>query len=292
MKTGVKSTAAKSFRRGEVRPFVKWVGGKGRLMPQLAKYFPEKYASYYEPFVGGGAVFFSVNPKVGYINDANGVLMHAYRHIRDNLDKVIIELEVVQKTYWALPDLETKKRFYLQMRTEFNSTDVAELHKTTLLVLLNKTCFNGMYRENSKGMFNVPFGQHSKPTICDIANLADVSKVLQKAIISCVPYEFALTSAKAGDFVYMDPPYHPLNATSSFTSYQAAGFGSKDQEKLRDMYKALSLRGCKVMLSNSETPFIKELYKDFNIHGIFASRSINAIGSKRGKIAEIVVTNY
>lgn len=274
------------------KPFLKWVGGKGRLIPELAKYYPETFDTFLEPFVGGGAMFFSLNPKKGHINDMNKVLTSAYVHIRDNLDMILEELKALQDFYWSLPDLEAKKEFYLEKRTLFNNLPYDKLEKSVLLIFLNKTCFNGMYRENSKGGFNVPFGKHDKPTIADAKNLKLVSKALQDTRISTGPYKDAVSDAAKGDFVYFDPPYHPLNTTSSFTSYQADGFTAEDQEELRNTFKMLADRGCYAMLSNSDTPLIRELYKDFNVHEIMAARSINSVGTGRGKIKELLITSY
>lgn len=274
------------------KPFLKWVGGKGRLIPELSKYYPESFDTFLEPFVGGGAMFFSLNPTKGHINDMNKVLTSAYIHIRDNLDAILEELKVLQDFYWSLPDLEAKKEFYLEKRALFNDLSHDELEKSVLLIFLNKTCFNGMYRENSKGGFNVPFGKHDRPTIADTKNLKLVSEALKDTRVSTGSYKSAVTDAAKGDFIYFDPPYHPLNVTSSFTSYQAGGFTAEDQEELRNTFKMLADRGCYVMLSNSDAPLIRELYKDFNIHEIMAARSINSVGTGRGKIKELLITSY
>lgn len=274
------------------RPFLKWVGGKAKLVPQIQQHMPAEYNDYYEPFVGGGALFFALNPKVGHINDMNYVLIEAYRHIKQNVYKLIKELELLEAQYLALPDLEAKKEAFLANRTRYNELPNNRFEKTVLLIFLNKTCFNGMYRENAKGHFNVPFGKQETPTICDKANLLAISKELQSTTISCGSYEDVVKDAKKGDFVYFDPPYHPLNPTSSFTSYQAGGFTAADQEKLRDIFAKLAKRGCKVMLSNSSAQLIRDLYKDFNIHEISAARSINSVGTGRGKITELLITSY
>jgi DNA adenine methylase len=274
------------------RPFVKWVGGKARLIPELSKYFPDKYNAYYEPFVGGGALFFSLQPKVAHISDLNSTLIATYKIIKSDVQSLIDALNEIQTHYYQLSDIDEKKKYYLSLRDEFNQLHSDDFRKAVLLIFINKTCFNGMYRENSKGGFNVPFGKHDKPKICDADNLKAISKSLTKTEIKCSSYEEITKSAKAGDFVYFDPPYHPLNPTSSFTSYQAGGFSARDQEKLRDEFKRLSELGCKVMLSNSDAPLINELYADFNINKIYAARSINSKGDGRGKILEVVVTNY
>lgn len=274
------------------RPFLKWVGGKARLLPVISEYYPATYNRYYEPFVGGGAMFFSLQPDVAHINDLNLVLISAYKHIRDGVDKLIESLRELESQYYALPSLEDKKVLFLEKRAVFNTLPHETFEKTVLLIFLNKTCFNGMYRENSKGGFNVPFGQHERPKICDEKNLRSISISLAKTKITHSSYEEAVADASEGDFIYFDPPYHPLNPTSSFTSYQAGGFTEQDQTNLRDEFKRLSDLGCKVMLSNSDAPLINELYKDFKIHKIYAARSINSNGAKRGKILEVLVTNY
>lgn len=275
-----------------VRPFLKWVGGKGRLLDQLAKYYPKSYNKFYEPFVGGGAVFFSLKPDTAYISDTNKKLVDAYVRIRDDVDLLTAELLELEKKYHAIDDNELQKEFFYNAREQFNSPDTPDSDKVALLIFLNKTCFNGLYRENSKGGFNVPFGKYKNPKICDASNLLKVSESLKHATISCASFEEAVKSAGNDDFVYFDPPYHPVSATSSFTSYGADDFGIADQEKLRDIFVELSNRGCKVMLSNSDTPLVRELYKGFKIQTILASRSINSISTKRGKITEVVVTNY
>lgn len=274
------------------RPFVKWVGGKGRLVPELSKHFPAQYKDYYEPFVGGGAVFFALNPSSAHINDLNLVLITLYSFIKNEVHKVIGSLRTLEINYHSLPTVGDKKDFYLQKRSEFNELPNGNYEKAILLIFLNKTCFNGMYRENSKGGFNVPFGKHEKPTICDEANLLAASVTLQHVSITHSSYETLTANAQSGDFIYFDPPYHPLNMTSSFTSYQAGGFSAEDQKKLRDEFKRLSDMGCKVMLSNSDAPYINELYKEFNIKKIYAARAINSKGNGRGKILEVLVTNY
>lgn len=282
----------KIIKAKAARPFVKWVGGKGRLVPELAKHFPEQFNDYYEPFAGGGAVFFALNPLTAHLNDLNLVLITLYKIIKKDVHGLIGALKTLEELYRALPSLEDKKALYIEKRAEFNDLSNDSFEKAVLLIFLNKTCFNGMYRENSKGGFNVPFGKHDKPTICDEQNLIAVSESLKHVTITHSSYEVLTSKAKPGDFIYFDPPYHPLNTTSSFTSYQAGGFSSDDQTKLRDEFKRLSDLGCKVMLSNSDAPLINDLYKDFKIHKIYAARAINSKGDGRGKILEVLVTNY
>ncbi len=282
----------KEAKTKTAKPFVKWVGGKGKLVPELAKFFPVSFDEYYEPFVGGGAVFFSLKPTVAHISDLNEVLISLYKIIKNDVSKLIQELEKLDNSYNSLKNLDDKKSLYLQKRSQYNELPNDSFEKAALLIFLNKTCFNGMYRENLKGGFNVPFGKHINPTICDERNLLMVSDSLKGVTISRSSYEVLTSKAKPGDFVYFDPPYHPLNETSSFTSYQAGGFTAEDQEKLRDEFKRLADTGCKVMLSNSDSPLINELYKDFNIHKIYAARAINSKGNGRGKILELVITSY
>lgn len=274
------------------KPFLKWVGGKGQLLDQLLPLFPSPHeGAYYEPFFGGGAAFFALAPVIGQINDVNKALMSAYTNVRDSIDKVIEELKNIEAEYSVL-DPDNRQSYYYDRRAEYNQEPHDTIRKTSLLIFLNKTCFNGLYRENRKGEFNVPHGRYSNPTICDERNLRATSVALKHVKISSVSFEKAVAGAKAGDFVYFDPPYHPLNPTSSFTSYSVDDFTVKDQEKLKQLVDDLTKKGVKVALSNSDSDFINELYKDYRIEKIFASRSINAIGNKRGKITEVLVLNY
>lgn len=273
------------------KPFVKWAGGKGRLLPQLEPLFPVQFNSYFEPFVGGGAVFFSLSPTgKAQINDINSDLINAYLHLKNNLEAVIKALRGIEKEYKSLTE-EERQVYYYERRKEFN-TEHLSLRKTVLLIFLNRTCFNGLYRENSRGEFNVPFGKHKNPNICNEQNLSAISRALKTTTITSTSYRDAVMAAKKGDFVYLDPPYHPLTTTSSFTSYHEDGFSAKDQEELRDLFVELDKRGCYVMLSNSTAPLITELYKDFRQEKVLASRAINAKSAGRGKINELVVLNY
>lgn len=274
------------------RPFIKWVGGKGRVISQLEKYLPLEYGSYFEPFVGGGAVYFDIEAPTATINDINISLVGAYINIRDHVDFLIKELAVLQQRYYSLDEDKQKQMFY-EIRDQYNDIrDKSSLTKSALLIFLNKTCFNGMYRENRSGKFNVPFGKHQKPMVCDENNLRNVSRRLKNTAILSGTYNEAVKEAKAGDFVYLDPPYHPINPTSSFTSYSKTDFLEKDQVELKELMDELTMRNCKVMLSNSDTPYIQNLYKDYRKEYVRVARSINANGNGRGKISEIVVLNY
>jgi DNA adenine methylase len=274
------------------RPFLKWVGGKSKLMPQLLPLVPKAFNNYYEPFLGGGAFYFALpNVKKAFLNDINKHLVAAFEHIRDDLDVVINELMMLQNAYYDLTD-EAQKEYFLERRAEYNRLQDSSIRKTALLIFLNKTCFNGMYRENSKGEFNVPFGNHRTPPILDEKNLRSVSLKLRDAEFTSGSYDEVVKFAKKGDFIYFDPPYFPLTPTASFTSYHASGFAKSDQEKLRDTFAELDKRGCYVMLSNSATDAIREFYKKYRIVNVQAARAINSVGSKRGKVTELVIMNY
>lgn len=278
-----------------VKPFIKWVGGKGKLIPELKKYFPKKITRYFEPFVGGGAVFYEIvqnnNLEFSGINDINQKLMTTYQQIKSKPNELISILEKLEKDYKRKTE-EERKDFFYAVREKYNKDKLNDLDIATYLVYLNKTCFNGMYRENSKGGYNVPFGDQKNPTICDKENLLAASECLKNTKITNLSFEESIKDCRKGDFIYFDPPYYPINGTSKFTSYSKDNFDQNEQIKLRDVFKQLSDKGCLVMLSNSNTEFIKNLYKDFKINFIDAARSINSKGNGRGKIKEVVITNY
>ncbi len=267
------------------RPFLKWAGGKGRLIQQYIPYFPTYFKTYYEPFLGGGSVFFYLHerqPAKAFLTDINAELITTYLCVRDDVEKLIDLLKEHQ--------LQHSKDYYYRIRTTIEST---ELKKAARLIYLNKTCFNGLYRENSKGEFNVPMGKYKKPNICDFSNLRLASIALQSAEIEIRSFEKVLNYASnSEDFVYFDPPYYPVSTTSNFTSYSRYAFNENEQYRLRDVFVELAQRGVRVMLSNSDTSFIRNLYKDFHIHTILARRAINSNAKKRGKINELLVTSY
>lgn len=273
------------------KPFVKWVGGKRQLLRQfreLGLYPPEDFNpitnTYYEPFVGGGAVFFDLLPKNAKLSDLNNELVITYNVIKNNVDELVQSL---QKHVYD-------KEYYLEVRAK-KIDDLSDVEVASRFIFLNRTGFNGLYRVNKSGQFNVPFGRYNNPVICDEDNLRRVSDALQGVTITHQDYKNVLKTAKSGDFIYLDPPYYPINATSSFTSYTAEGFLEKEQTELRDTFVKLHEKGCFVMLSNSDTPFINELYSGLDgitINKITAGRSINSKGSGRGKITEVLVTNY
>jgi DNA adenine methylase len=276
---------------GKPKPFVKWVGGKRQLLTQfrlMNLYPPERFdvttGRYFEPFVGGGAVFFDLLPEKGFLSDLNKELVITYNVIKNNVDKLISSLKKHQ----------TDKEYFLKVRAQ-DPSKLSDLVVASRFIFLNRTCFNGMYRVNSKGGFNVPYGKYNNPLICDEENLKKVSNALQSIEIKHHDYKEVLKRAKKGDFIYFDPPYYPVSKTASFTSYTAKPFLDKEQIELRDTVLELHKRGCYVMLSNSDTPFINKIYsgfKEIRINKVEAGRSINSKGSGRGKITEVLITNY
>jgi DNA adenine methylase len=275
------------------KPFVKWVGGKRQLLSQfrlLNLYPPNGFnpnkSAYFEPFVGGGAVFFDLLPEKAFLSDLNNDLVVTYNVIKSDVDELIDSLK--KHIY--------EKDYFLKIR-KLDPKILSNIEVASRFVYLNRTCFNGMYRVNKSGQFNVPFGRYSNPQICDELNLRRVSKALKNIEINCQDYKGVLKNAKRDDFIYFDPPYYPINSTSSFTSYTPNAFLDKEQVELRNTFAELNDRGCYVMLSNSDTPFINNIYSELKNKGvkitkIVAGRAINSKGSGRGKITEVLVTNY
>ena len=269
------------------KPFLKWAGGKTNLLGQYEPLFPEWSGDYFEPFIGSGAVFFylSARPEERnyYLSDLNQEIVDAFCAVRDDVEGVIKLLAKHQQ-------LHSKDYFY-QVRG-LVPQNLSALEKAARTIYLNKTCFNGLYRVNKKGEFNVPMGNYKKPSILQIETLKAASRALSSADLSTGHYSVLVDKAQAGDFIYLDPPYHPLSKTAMFTNYVAQAFGEKDQMELAEVVTALSKKGCLVMESNSNTDFIKDLYKGFKIQEVWARRSINREKSKRGAITELVVTNF
>lgn len=264
------------------RPFIKWAGGKRQVLAQYLPFFPKNIRTYYEPFLGGGAIFFHLQPSKAVLTDINAELVNVYQHVRDAVEDVLLLLREHQKHH--------DKDYYYSIRATPGETP---LERAARFLYLNKTCFNGLYRENSKGQFNVPMGRYKKPAIYNPELLCSASCALQSTAIALEPFENILNrSFHAHDLVYFDPPYHPISATSSFTSYNRYAFRTDDQIRLRETFAELAQRGVRVMLSNSDCPFIRELYEGFNIHTIQASRSINSKGERRGKVTELLITSY
>lgn len=284
-------TLTKAVRNPLVQPFLKWAGGKRQLLPEIRKYVPEEFDIYYEPFVGAGAVLFDLQPEKAVINDKNTELLNVYHVIKNEIDDLIKELKKHE-------DGNDSDYFYevRVMDREPGYKDLSPAERAARIIYLNKTCFNGLFRVNSKGYFNVPFGKYKNPKILNEDVLRTVHSYLHSNDVQILEMDFteAVADAKAGDFVYFDPPYDPLSETASFTSYSLDGFRKEDQLRLRDLCVELDQKGIKFLLSNSATDFILQIYeeKGFIIEKVSASRNINSVASKRGKIEEVLVRNY
>lgn len=272
------------------KPFVKWAGGKRQIIDKLKKMVPDEYDVYYEPFVGGGALLFELSPKRAVINDYNDELMNVFVCVKDEnkFTKMCNELNHYE--------VKHSEEFYYEIRNKDRDKvkfrKIPDYKRAARTLYLNKSCFNGLYRVNSKNEFNVPFNGKSKVNTYDGQNLGIIHSYLNfnQVDILSIDFEEAVKDAKKGDFIYFDPPYDSENGT--FNSYTENGFGKDEQIRLAKVYKELSDRGCYVMLSNHNTTLVNELYKDFNIHVIEAKRNINANGKKRGKVEEVIITNY
>lgn len=289
-----------------VKPFIKWAGGKSQLLAEIRKKYPEHIDKYCEPFVGGGAVLFDIlanfQPKEILINDINSQLINLYIQIRDNIEYLIENLSELQTLYWAM-NTDERKIFYSEKRsffnTEINNSDFSKMEMACLFIFLNKTCFNGLYRVNSKGLFNVPIGSYKKPTICDADNLNKISRLLQDVQITCGDYYETADFIDCNTFVYIDPPYRPLTDTSSFTSYTNVKFGDKEQITLAEFIKAITKKGAKVVASNSDPKNIDEndeffdrIYSSYDIIRVSATRMINSKAANRGTINELLICNF
>ena len=274
----------------KAKPFVKWAGGKRQIIDELKKYVPEEYNTYYEPFIGGGALLFELAPKNAVINDSNEELMNVYNILRSP-EKYSSMCKVLNKY-----EREHSEEFYYEIRNKDRNkgmfSRISDYTRAARTIYLNKACFNGLYRVNSKGEFNVPFGKKDKVNTYDGENLLNVHYYLtnNNVIVDCSDFEASLSTAKECVFVYIDPPYD--SDTGTFNSYTEGGFGKEEQRRLARVFKELDSKGVKVMLSNHNTILVNELYKDYNIHVIEAKRSINSKGNKRGKVEEVIITNY
>jgi DNA adenine methylase len=269
----------------QLHPFLKWAGGKRQLLPQMEKYFPKHYNKYIEPFVGGGAVFFHLLPENSVLSDNNPDLINCYNVIKEDVEALIKSLKkhIYEKNYFY--EIRALDRDFKKF------TELSDVEKASRSIYLNKSGYNGLYRVNSKGLFNVPFGRHKNPKICDETNLRSVSQALKKVEIFLGSFEICLDFAKRDDFIYFDPPYFPLSDTALFTSYTKNSFDNSSQIKLFEMFKELNKRGCNLMLSNSYSEFILDLYKDFKIVTLKAKRNINSNSQKRGLINEVLILN-
>jgi len=272
-----------------LQPFTKWTGGKRQLLPVIKSLMPDDYNNYFEPFIGGGAVFFDLIPKKATINDFNSELINCYRQIKDNPEKLIELLTEHQK--------KNSKEYYLELRSadrDGRINDMTDTERAARIMYMLRVDFNGLYRVNSKNQFNVPYGRYKNPKIVDSELILSISSYLNNNDIRILngDFEEAIKNVQAGDFVYFDPPYIPLSETSAFTSYTHEGFSYEEQVRLRNVFKRLNEKGVYVMLSNSSSPLVEELYEGFNIHKVNAIRTNGAKSSSRGKISEIIVTNY
>ena len=272
-----------------LQPFTKWTGGKRQLLPVIRELMPKKYNRYFEPFVGGGALFFDLAPKDAVINDFNAELINCYQQIKDNPQELIEILKVHQEY--------NSKEYYLDLRSADRDERIdmmSEVQRAARILYMLRVDFNGLYRVNSKNQFNVPYGRYKNPKIVDENLVSAISTYLNNNQIEIKKGDFekAVLDVQPGDFVYFDPPYIPLSETSAFTSYTHEGFSYDDQVRLRDTFKKLSDTGAYVMLSNSSSFLVEELYRGFNIHYVEATRTNGAKSSSRGKISEIIVTNY
>src|SRR3989338_5916410 len=289
----------------QAKPFLKWAGGKGQLIDQIKECLPKEFSitgkieKYIEPFVGGGALFFWLSQnfeiKEPYLYDINSEIITAYRTIKSKVYVLIDELEDLEKQYLKLND-PGREKFYYKKRTEYNhfiEKKIANnvIKRTALLVFLNKTCFNGLFRVNSQGLYNVPFGRYENPTICDEENLIAVNQALKNAEIEYRDFAYCLKVADSDTFVYFDPPYRPISKTANFTSYIKNGFDDAEQKRLKETFVQLDQIGAKVMLSNSDPKdkFFDHLYRDYEIKRLTATRLINCDSSRRGLVKEVLI---
>ena len=274
----------------KAQPFLKWAGGKRQLLPTIKAYLPANYTEYYEPFIGAGAVLFALQPAKSTINDTNAELINCYRVIKEQPQEL---LELCQQH-----QENNSKEYYYQLRQQDRQSGFQQrstVERAARIIYLNKTCFNGLFRVNSRGQFNVPYGKYKKPTIADPLVIESISTYLNQAQVHILQgdFELAVANAQPGAFIYLDPPYHPLSNTSSFTSYSLNGFGEAEQIGLKELCDRLSDRGCQILASNSAAPFIKDLYDDrrYEVIEVEATRAINTVASKRGKIKEVLIYN-
>lgn len=293
----------------KAKPFIKWVGGKSQLIEQLDAQLPADFGNwdnvtYIEPFVGGGAMLFYLlqrypNIQHAVINDINQDLVICYKTIRDSLGLLIESLKDIEKTYLSLQTEEKRKDFFMAARERYNEKGLDPIENTTKFFFLNRTCFNGLYRVNKKGLFNVPFGKYANPTICDPNTLRKDSELLQRVEILTGDFEDTFDYANGNTFFYFDPPYRPLSDTSSFNDYTKEAFNDDAQIRLKKYCDKINESGYKFMLSNSDCKgkdekdnFFDMLYEAYQIERVWASRSINSNPNKRGKLTEILVHNY
>ena len=269
------------------KPFLKWAGGKRQLLPIINKRIPDELSTYYEPFVGAGAVLFDMQPKKAVINDANKELINVYRVIKNNIDELISDLK----------NHVNEEDYYYNIRKLDRTDDyknISDVKKASRILYLNKTCYNGLFRVNQQGQFNVPFGRYKNPNIVNEEVLRAVHKYLNNNDVRILndDFENGVKHMRKEAFVYFDPPYHPISDTSSFTGYTTDGFDAEDQKRLKKLCDSLDERGCRFLLSNSSADLILDLYSDYKLEYVDANRSINSKGDCRGEIEEVLVRNY
>ncbi len=288
--TSADNSSAFSVKKDALKPIVKWVGGKQQLLAQFKQFFPEHVNGYIEPFLGGGAVFFylwnsgAVNDRI-ILLDNNEELINLYLALRDYPDELIRLLTVHQARH--------SREYYYKIRSADKQAEKLDsIERAARTLYLNRTCYNGLYRVNSKGQFNVPMGRYKQPRIVFKENLLAVSSAIQNVTIEVKDFRDTLHIAQPGDFIYFDPPYHPLSKSSNFTQYTADNFTEKEQRDLAELYAGLSAKGCLCMLSNSDTPLIRELYAPFRTETVYAKRAVNSKAKGRAAIKELVVLNY
>jgi DNA adenine methylase len=265
-------------------PVIKWVGGKTKLLPELLARMPARFERYYEPFAGGAALFFRVAPERAVLADSNADLIALYSCLSRDVAGVIRKLEHHRTAH--------SEAHYYATRTRWNDRELpwTTAERAATFIYLNKTCFNGLWRVNRSGAFNVPIGRYTDPPICVPEALHAAHALLQRADLRCADYRTAVEEARRGDFLYFDPPYDPVTPTANFTSYTAGAFGADDQRALAETARELVARGCRVMLSNSDTPFIRSLYRGFGIDRVRCARAINSNAAKRGDVDEVIMT--
>lgn len=269
-------------------PVVKWVGGKRQLLPQILPLIPKRMSAYCEPFLGGGAVLFALQPRRALVNDLNQDLITVYRVIKENADALIEHLSRHENTpeyFYRIRDLDRDREAYAAL---------SDVEKASRLLYLNKTCYNGLFRVNASGAFNSPYGHYRRPNIVNEQTIRGVSRYFNSCDITFFSEDFAtvLDRVPRGGFVYLDPPYDPVSDTASFTGYNRGGFGREEQVRLKACCDALTARGVKFLLSNSATPFIRELYSSYHVSIVQARRAVNSVASRRGAIEEVLVRNY
>jgi DNA adenine methylase len=268
-------------------PFLKWVGGKRQIMPEIVEHLPKNIKIYIEPFIGGGAVLFHLQPKKAIINDFNSELVNVYRVIKNNLEKLLVDLQKHENEsdyFYQIRGVDRTDRF----------KEMTDIEKASRVIYLNKTCFNGLYRVNSSGEFNSPFGKYKHPNIVNEPILRAVSSYLNENDIQLqnTDYEEIMKAADEDSFIYLDPPYHPVSESSNFTGYIQGGWNADDQIRLKKACDELTKRGVKFLQSNSSADLIKEQYKDYMVYTVKANRSINSDGKKRGEVEELLIKNY